>query len=355
MAGAPTPRAAEAIRRFGIVDMTVCAGVDVPVWFPSEDAFEAFLDRYAAAGVTWASLTLAGDEVRTVAETMSRIANARAFFQARCEKYLLIETMDDVARARRDGRMAINFHFQGANPFAGDLKMVEVYRRLGVGHALLAYNLRNDLADGCHERTDAGLSRLGLQFVAEMNRVGMVVDVTHTGYRSSMDALEASTRPVIFSHSNAKAVFNHGRNIGEDQLKACARTGGVVGVNGVGLFLSQDRFDVSAERVFAHLDYIVQLIGGDHVGIGLDWVENLAALGSFVDSAGSLYPDENGYHEGRTPNFAGPEVFEPLVELMLVGGYPDSTIDGILAGNWLRAYSEACRPEPPILAAPTRY
>lgn len=98
----------------------------------------------------------------------------------------------------------------------------------------MAYNQRNAVADGCHERTDGGLSRFGIELVQAMNRVGMLVDCTHTGYRSSMDVFEVSQAPVVFSHSNARAVWDHERNIRDDQAQACARTGGVIGVVGAG-------------------------------------------------------------------------------------------------------------------------
>src|SRR5690606_16000592 len=162
--------------------------------------------------------------------------------------------------------LAIVFHFQGTNPFGRDLGMVEVFYRLGIRHALMAYNQKNAVGDGCHERTDGGLTRFGLALVREMNRVGMLVDCSHSGYRTTMDASEA---PVTCSPPNARALADPQRTSRDDQAKACAATGGVIGVNGIGIFLGGN--EVSADALFRHIDYFVQLVGPQHVGLGLDY------------------------------------------------------------------------------------
>src|SRR5690606_34276467 len=106
---------------------------------------------------------------------------------------------------------------------------------------------------------DEGLSRFGVALIKEMNRVGMIVDCTHTGYRTSMEAMELSAAPTIFSHSLARALWDHERNVADDQIKACAATGGVIGMNGVGMFLGDN--DGSPEKVADHIDYVAQLVG----------------------------------------------------------------------------------------------
>ena len=133
---------------------------------------------------------------------------------------MLVDTFADVERAKLEGKFAVVLHFQGTNPLGGDLNMVEVYYRLGIRHMLMAYNMKNLVGDGCMECTDDGLSRFGVAVVEEMNRVGMIVDVTHTGYRMTMDTFEVSKAPVIFSHSNPAAVWDIPRNVKDDQIKA---------------------------------------------------------------------------------------------------------------------------------------
>ena len=152
---------------------------------------------------------------------------------------MLVDTIADVERAKKEGKLAIVLHFQGTNPVEGDIKLIEVYHRLGIRHMLMAYNMKNLVGDGCMERTDDGLSRFGVALVQEMNRVGMIVDVTHTGYRTSMDTFEVSEAPVIMSHSNPAAVWDIPRNVKDDQMKACAKSGGVMCINGVGGFMGE--------------------------------------------------------------------------------------------------------------------
>src|SRR4029077_2961094 len=121
---------------------------------------------------------------------------------------------------------------------------------------------------GCHDQ-DHGLTDFGRAVVAEMNRIGMVVDCAHSGIKSGLEAMRLSTRPCIFSHANARALQDHERNITDEQIKAVAATGGVVGVNGLGLYLGNGPPRV--EELVAHIDYVVKLVGAEHVGIGLDY------------------------------------------------------------------------------------
>ena len=303
--------------------------------------FERFIGAYVRAGVHWASLTV---EVGgpSIERAVRLIAQARRYIRANADRFLLLETVADVARAKAEGRVALNFNFQTTDPLLQDLDMIEVYRRLGVGHMLMAYNNRNFVADGCHEPSNAGLSRFGVQVVQEMNRVGMIVDLSHTGYRSTMDAIEASSAPVIFSHSNPRSLNDHERNIWDDQIKAAAATGGVIGINGVGLFMSPDATNISAELIFKNLDYTVQLVGPEHVGLGIDYFEKLAELRQFAQDNKEKYSDSQGYFD-REYAFASPEVIPALIELMLKHNYPDDDVRAILGANWLRVCAQVWR------------
>src|SRR5262249_44209843 len=153
------------------------------------------------------------------------------------------------------------------------------------------------VGDGCHERTDCGLSRFGLELIAEMNRVGVLVDVTHAGHRTALEAIEASRAPVIMSHSSPRAVFDHPRNVPDDQIVAMANKGGVMGMQGLGMFLSKEGTDISPERVFAFLDYAVQLVGPRHVGFGLDYIQHVENAARLVANSGTAYVQGAGYHK----------------------------------------------------------
>ncbi len=286
------------------------------------------LSRMKEAGHDVLSLTLGGDRT-SLSDAIHKIAHERAYYQSHDDKFVLVDSVADIKRAKRENKLAIVFHFQGTNPIESNVQMVDVYYRLGIRHMLMAYNLRNPIGDGCKERMDSGLSHLGVSLVQEMNRVGMVVDCSHTGYNTTMDVMDVSTSPVVFSHSNPKALNDHPRNILDDQIKKCASTGGVVGVNGVGLFLGNN--DSSTENQIRHVDYLVQMIGADHVGFGNDHV-----YAPEETSPGAWNPPAPGDVPWSEISYTQPEQMPQFTEALLKKGYSDSDVCNILGGNWLR-------------------
>ncbi len=289
---------------------------------------QGLLPRMKASGYDVVSLTL-GFDLTSLPEMVQKIAKERAYFLAHSDDYVLVGTAEDIERAKREDKLGIIFHFQGSNPVNYDINMVATYYQLGIRHMLMAYNLRNAVGDGCKERTNEGLSRFGVQLVEEMNRVGMVVDCTHTGHKTTMEVMEVSKAPVVFSHSNPNALKDHPRNIADDQIKACAKTGGVMGVNGVGIFLGDN--DNSTENQIRHVDYLVQMVGPDHVGFALD-----LALHSATSGPGQLNPPAPGDVPWPEIKYVQPEQMPAFTEGLLKQGYKDADIANILGGNWLR-------------------
>ncbi len=306
-------------------------------WGPSYADGET-LGRFQAAGVDVISLSVMGPEAM-LEGTIRQIARVRAAIRAQPDRMVLCGTADDILAAKATGKLGLVFNLQETDMLEGKLEMVQAYYDLGVRHMLLAYNARNHVGDGCGERTDGGLSRWGLEVVAEMNRVGMLVDGTHTGYRTTMDAMAASTEPFIFSHCNAHAVHGHYRNIRDDQIRACAATGGVVGLNGLGEFLDDDA--ASSAAMFRHLDHMVQLVGAEHVGLGMDYVRDTARFWGWVRDNAHMWPPGPGNRTGSA--FAQPEQIEELTDMMLRAGYDDGAVRGILGGNWLRVARQVWR------------
>jgi len=318
---------ARAIYRSSLVwDMTVPYGVQ-----HATDGVT--LPRFREAGFGLVSLTIGGDKTFGPEVALANIGQIYAVCAKHPDRYCFVRSIDDVDLAQKEGKLAITLNFQGTNVLANDVNLVEVFYRLGVRHMLMAYNQKNLVGDGCAERTDAGLSRFGLSMIKEMNRVGMLVDGTHSGYRTTMEAMEASTAPCIFSHCNAHAVFPHYRNIRDDQIRKCAETGGVIGINGLGEFL--DDMEATSESMFRHLDHIVNLVGPRHAGIGLDYVKDVDGFWEYVDASLDAWPDNNG-RPNRHTKFVQPEQIEDLVELMCRRNYPEAEIRGILGGNFYR-------------------
>lgn len=308
----------------------------------SEAATEAWISGYEDAGCSWVSFTVAADHYTNGIDTcITSIAKARHWFLARPDRFILATSANDVLRAKKQNKMAVSLHFQGTLPFQRDIRLVELYKRLGVIHALMAYNTKNFVGDGCHERTDAGLSRFGVELIQEMNRVGMIVDVSHTGHRTAMETIETSTAPVIMSHASPKAVFNHPRNVPDDQIAAMAASGGVMGVHGVGIFMTEEGNDVSAARICDFIRYAVDLVGPGHVGLGLDeiWRGAVPALMQGIRDAGSTYSEDGGYRNDDI-HFAPPAVIPDIAEILLRDNYTEDAVLGILGGNWLRVLSE---------------
>jgi len=294
------------------------------------------LDRMLRAGYNAVSITVAYDPEDTMT-ALRRLSYWRRFVREHGDRFRLLVTADDAECAKVEGKLAIGFHFQGTTPFGRDLGMVEVFYKLGVRHALLAYNHRNDVGDGVHERTDGGLSRFGRDLIAEMQQVGMLVDCSHTGSRTALEAFEMAVAPVIYSHANPKAIFAHDRNLTDDMARACAATGGMIGLNGVGLFLGPG--DDLVERLFRHVDHWCQVIGAANVGLGLDIVTDASATLAAIAQDTARWPADQGYQADDLPA-CGPDCLEALTEHLLGAGYSAQECHGILGANWLRLARE---------------
>ena len=232
---------------------------------PFSDLDLAFLERWLRAGASYLSINIGFDVVMSWEQTLRCAAHYRRWIDLHQSMFIHADRVSDVLRAKREGKLAIAFDIEGADALNENLDMISLYYRIGVRHMNLAYNKNNKFAGGCLD-ADIALTPLGRDAVAEMNRVGMVVDCSHTGYRSSMEIMEISSKPVIFSHSNSRTLWDHARNIRDDQIKACARTGGVIGIVSASGFLGTDAFPAAMVR---HICYIVDLVGIKHVGIGL--------------------------------------------------------------------------------------
>src|SRR5581483_7048108 len=183
---------------------------------------------------------------------------------------LVLSVADVRAAKERRGELGVVLQFQGTEPLAYEPALVEAYWRLGVRVVQLAYNRRGPVCDGCEEPVDGGLSRLGRRVVAELNRVGIAVDVSHTGARSALEAIEASTAPVVASHSNAFNVHPSRRNLSDEVIRGIAASGGVIGAVGFPSFVSAAK-EPTLDEYIDHMAYVGELVGVEHVGIGLDY------------------------------------------------------------------------------------
>lgn len=295
---------------------------------PGDTRFLPQLERYRQSGVRVVGLNV-GFDAMPPADAPKVLATLRHWIRGAGHRYVLVETAADLAKLGR--RLGVFFDLEGGVALDGQLSMVELYRDLGVRWMLLAYNQNNALGGGCQD-VDRGLTKFGRSVVTEMERVGMTVCASHTGFRTTMDVMRHATRPVIFSHSNPLGVWRHKRNIRDEAIRACARTGGVVGINGVGIFLGRN--DTSSETFARHVDYVVQLVGIDHVGLALDYTFDQAEVDAFVKSHPEAFPPEEGYSEGI--RMVPPEQIREIAATLLRLGYTIVDLRKVLGGNFLR-------------------
>ena len=300
--------------------------------FPDPKVDLSLLDTWREAGVDYLSINV-GFDVLDWQQTMATLAAYRRFVLAEGNRFVLAGAVADIDRAKQEGKLAVSFDIEGMNALNGNLDMVALYHALGVRQMLFAYNLNNAAAGGCHDE-DSGLTAFGSQIVAEMNQLGIIVDGSHVGARTSLDIIAASTKPVVFSHSNPTAVWDHQRNIGDEQIKACAATGGVIGMNGMGIFLGEN--DIANETILRHICHVADLVGPDHIGFGLDYSPQIDVdVGAILRSRPDYWPAGNLY-DTRGIKHAGPSQLPDLALGLRARGFSGNDIRGVLGGNFLR-------------------
>lgn len=320
----PSPRYAALRDRAIVWDNHACMPLR-----PADKSFLPQLARHKAAGATVAFLNVSCDcEPQRPFEMLESF---RTWLAARPQEYIIGAGVADIRRAKREGKLAVFFDVEGAIPTQDDPAVVGQLYALGVRWMLLAYNRNNKLGGGCQDE-DIGLTAQGRKVLDEMKRVGMVLCCTHTGARTVREAMEYMQQPVIFSHSNPRAVFDHPRNITDEQIRACAATGGVINVNGIGLFLGGN--DNSTENYVKHVRYVADLVGPQHVGLGLDFVFDQKELDEYVTSNPTTFPPELGYGAGI--RMVAPDQIPEIAEALLAAGWSDAELEGFLGGNNLR-------------------
>lgn len=279
---------------------------------------------------------------------VSLLGQMHRFIRERADVMCLATTADDIRRAKADGRLAVLIQFQGTHAMEYEVDLLEVYWRLGARVIQLTYNQRSPVGDGCEEPGNAGLSGLGIAAVREMNRLGIVVDVSHTGERTSLDAVEVSSAPVIASHSNAAALHATRRNISDELIKALAGSGGLIGVNGFSAFVGPDS-PATLDQYIDHISYIGDLVGTDHVALGLDYtIRNppMAIYEQYVREGiwqAETYPPPPWHYPTGLDDASQ---FPNLTARLLERGFSEQDVQNILGQNWLRVLDDVARLAP---------
>ncbi len=283
--------------------------------------------------------------------TVAELAKAGASIGRYSDRMMWIRSFSDIAAAKRQNKLGVLANVQNSACIGRDLKRLNMFYDLGLRQIQLTFNWRNWVGDGCTERTQAGLSYYGVDLVGRMNELGMIVDVGHTGYQSTLDAVDVSTKPIVFSHTNCKALCNHPRNKTDDQIKALARKGGVIGLTCFNWFVS-DKPKSTLDDLLNHYDHVKKLVGPDFIGIGSDFA--LAGwAGRAPDAEWEQHRRLYGEREwkllkGRFPPYIdavnNPRRYRTIAEGLQRRGWNVNDIAKVLGLNFVRVYQQVLKP-----------
>ncbi len=307
---------------------------------------QEYKEAWEASGVT-CILQNAGAEGQDPPSLMKRLARFTYVTDMLRDFVFKAATPSDIVEARRQKKHCLYFSgnsvplAQQWNSVKEELAFIRLFFQMGVRMMHLTYNRRNMLADGCGEASNGGLSDLGRAAITEMNRLGVIVDVAHTGWKSSFEAAKASSRPMVASHSGCVSLHHHIRSKPDDVIRAIADTGGYVGVLSISSFLGRSR-DLNA--MLDHIDYIVKHYGADHAAIGTDlaYRSRLNAEGRKAPPRPKSRPGFEGLWPGDSYTSGAQHaslawINWPLFTVgMVQRGHSDQDIQKILGGNVLR-------------------
>ena len=306
---------------------------------------EKIFRQMRKGGVDAVHVTIAYHEM--FRETVTNIEQWNRWFERYSDLIFHGTTGDDVRRAKREGRTAIFFGFQNPSPIEDDVGLVEICHSLGVRFMQLTYNNQSLLATGCYENEDTGVTRMGRQVIKEMNRVGMVVDMSHSAERSTLDAIEVSQRPIAITHANPYFWHPAKRNKSDDVLRALGQSGGMFGFSLYPHHL-KDKSDCSLTSFCQMIADTADLMGIDNIGIGSDLCQDQPD--SVVEwMRVGRWTNETDYGEGSASNAGFPSMsswfidnrqFGAIAEGLRQQGFSEKDTNAVMGDNWLRFYDK---------------
>ncbi|WP_107850724.1 dipeptidase [Oceanimonas marisflavi] len=325
-------------------EMIVIDGLQYSNW--SREIFEQLRE----GGVTMVHATIVYHE--QIRETLMRIAEWNRQFEQHGDLIMPVRSTDDIRRAKAEGKVGIMFGAQNCSPIEDDIGMVEVMRDLNLMIMQLTYNNQSLLACGCYEAEDSGVTRFGRQVIREMNRVGMVVDMSHSAERSTLEAIEISERPIVISHANPLSFHAAKRNKSDTVLRALAESGGLLGFSAYPFHLKNGP-DCTLEDYCDMIARTADLMGVERLGIGTDLCQNqpLSVLEWMRNGRWSKTMD---YGEGSKSNadwprplswFRDSRDFPNLTRGLLARGFGKDDVAKIMGLNWLNFLDEALQPQ----------
>jgi len=316
-----------------------------------------YIQNLKKGGVTGIHVTIPDVECFSAGQAMRELSG---FFQRlrtfESQKVRLATTVQEIRKAKDEGGIAVVLGSQGAGFLGLDLSSLDFFARLGMRTMQPTYTQRNQFGDGCGEKADAELSNAGVQWVEEMNKLGLVISLSHVGNKTSMEIIKMSKDPVVFDHSNPKALCDNPRNITDEQIRSCAEKGGVIGLCPHAAFLRTDKGPRKqrVEDYVDHISYVAELVGVNHVGIGLDLAEGYfwtreqvmqrrrpeEELQKIQDEFLRSSRERLYYYEVAMPWLKSVSQMPIITEALVVRGYSDQDVEKILGGNFLRVFEK---------------
>ncbi len=332
--------------------MLLIDGLTDGAW--NADYFQKMLDiGYTAVNITVATPYFVGNHFY---QAMEEIHMWYDLLEKYNDQIRLVKTSSDILKAKEENRAGIIFGFQSASPIGNDLRMLSIFYQLGLRILTPCYNERNLLADGCTEKANAGLSDFGRKVITEMNRLGIILDLSHVGERSCVDAIEISKDPVVFTHSGSYTICDNPRNTQDHLLHSLAENGGVICASVFPAILTRKevKFERTLDDFFKHIEYLVDLIGVNHVGIGLDIyrfdvndayergnaTEFLRRLKEYPEVFDEVPRDPKTYETIYPKDIEGIHKIPNITRGLLDRGFSNQDVEKIMGKNLFRVFDQ---------------
>lgn len=300
-----------------------------------------YLPRFAAGGVHTIVAAVYVEDAYVPEMALRKALNQVSALHAEAaespERIVIARNVSDLRRARAEQKVSFILSLEGADPLYNDLSLLRVFYELGVRKLGLVWSRRNFAGDGSffapvREGKKGGLTDFGVSLIAEAEKLGMVIDVSHLNDEGFWDVMEFSEKPVIASHSNCRSLVPTMRNLTDDQIKAIALKDGLIGVNASSMFTASESARATIEALVDHVDHMKKLVGAKHIGLGLDLCDDLT---KYLPLDKIAKVKEMPFDVVKT-HAAMPDLTRELMKR----GYKDEEIEGILGGNFLRIYEE---------------
>lgn len=330
-------RAVGLVRESIVIDMLAPLKIEFGPEIYGRTLTDKETEDFRASGITAMhhAVGVGGPDART--QTLSFFAAWNGFVARNSHVLTGVGSFADIIRAKRDGKCAVIMGLQNADHFETPAD-VKFFYGLGQRCAQLTYNSQNRIGSGSTERVDGGVTDFGASIIKAMNEAGMLIDVSHSGDRTTLDAIALSSKPIAITHSNCRALIDHPRVKTDEAIRALAAKGGVMGITGVRMFVRKTD-PTTIEHVADHIDHVVKLVGIDHVGIGTD-----SDLWGYDDAPPEIdkmlrgaYKDSYAFREKiDVDGFDHPLKMYDLVEELIRRRYSDANIRAVLGGNFQR-------------------